>query len=562
MKEIHFSARRFAFVLLAAGLLTFSAAAGRCLNSPLRFDETDFAAQARAIVRHGVPKISYAEDRLIHVRPYFGYDAHYGMWHPALYLYSLAAGLKIWGDGGHWTFRLTGLLWFMASAALALRMMGGLVEKERRGTARIFLAGLILLCPLLTDGSLFIDIDNTSLNFSLLLFMAAYFRYENETSPKALGILGLAFAFALLSKLTTPFFLLPVIVIYQTLKGNLRRGLVQAAGAAAMGTVLFAAAYWIYCRAANYPAHFMFDVMAGKTGMIGLLQSFKRMMHSFHWHFVWISPPVFLILAVLTARRFRAYLSGEKPGKTDFLILFSAVNACVYIVLGGLFGKYLFPAVFAGLMAFAALEGASFSFFRIRRYLIGMGLFLLALHVFMVPPLQERFPSLQVHASGWAALLWNERTRGLLISLAGFAALFFFGKRSAGISGASQFTFFLLIYLLAANPAGALKAAFSSDDRSPYRIVQERGFEETAGFLNAEAKNGQTLLAPKDLGFYYKGRYYFSDDPEAQSAGTAADFAADSEKFPLLEPAVLAAGNFKPFKKTGDFMIYKKGSSA
>ena len=52
------------------------------------------AAQASAILVHGVPRLSFAEDRMQHLGSYYGYGAYYGMWHPPVYLYTLAAAVR------------------------------------------------------------------------------------------------------------------------------------------------------------------------------------------------------------------------------------------------------------------------------------------------------------------------------------------------------------------------------------------------------------------------------------------------------------------------------------
>ncbi len=64
-------------VVLLAGLLSFGLTVWRYGDSPLRFDEADFAAQAQGILVHGVPKVSLEEDKLLHLKAgYLGYDAH------------------------------------------------------------------------------------------------------------------------------------------------------------------------------------------------------------------------------------------------------------------------------------------------------------------------------------------------------------------------------------------------------------------------------------------------------------------------------------------------------
>ena len=74
-------------LLLAMALVAASSylcVAGRYLDRPLRFDETEWPVQAGGILRHGVPKVLYGEEKMLWLSPFRGYDAHYGMWHPPL----------------------------------------------------------------------------------------------------------------------------------------------------------------------------------------------------------------------------------------------------------------------------------------------------------------------------------------------------------------------------------------------------------------------------------------------------------------------------------------------
>src|SRR5690242_21278329 len=92
------SIRALLIAAFAAAALVFAANAARYLPSPLRFDETEFARQAGGILKHGTPFLYYPEDSRVRTRPFFNYtSAYYGMWHPPVYLYSLAASARFFG---------------------------------------------------------------------------------------------------------------------------------------------------------------------------------------------------------------------------------------------------------------------------------------------------------------------------------------------------------------------------------------------------------------------------------------------------------------------------------
>ncbi|MSO55546.1 MAG: hypothetical protein EXQ55_01285 [Acidobacteria bacterium] len=156
-----------------AGAATFSITAWRLIDSPLRFDEVDFAEQADGILRHGVPKILYSQTRHIATPVERGQDVdtRYGMWHPPLYLYSLAACLKAFGHG-NWAVRAAGLGWFLITTAVVWWTVSRRRPPDRLfGTLAIAMA---LLSPLVAQGIFFLDIDNTSLSAALILFTAAF----------------------------------------------------------------------------------------------------------------------------------------------------------------------------------------------------------------------------------------------------------------------------------------------------------------------------------------------------------------------------------------------------
>ena len=123
------------------------------------------------------------------------------------------------------------------------------------------------MTPLLMQGGLYLDIDNTSLLFALLVVIWLYLQDPDTVSPRRLGLLALAFAFALASKLTTPYMLLASIGVYQLLRRQPVRAFVQPAFIGVGGTAVFGAAYLSYCALLRYPAQFMFQyTYLGKIG--------------------------------------------------------------------------------------------------------------------------------------------------------------------------------------------------------------------------------------------------------------------------------------------------------
>src|SRR5260370_30159653 len=143
----------------------------------MRFDETEWPPQAIGILKHGVPKLLYSEEsvRWATSSMYYGFDAHYGMWHPPTYLYSLAVTAQLFGTGTV-AMRATSLAWLLLSLVVVWQITGLLLGQEAPLLVRAVPIALILMTPLLMQGGLYLDIDTTSLLLALLPLIWLYLR--------------------------------------------------------------------------------------------------------------------------------------------------------------------------------------------------------------------------------------------------------------------------------------------------------------------------------------------------------------------------------------------------
>ena len=563
------------WIIVAAcslAFLTFSLTVVRYLNSPLRFDEVEWPIQAEGIIRHGVPKVLYSDDRTLYTHSYYGYDAHYGMWHPPLYLYSLAAAAVFFGTGNV-PMRSVGLIWFALSLCVLWRILALLPNRPNTVMLRAIPFALALLTPLIAEGSLYLDIDNTSLAFGLLLFAFLFLKSPNDDSPKQLLFLTLSFAFSLWSKLTTPFVMLASLVAYHWLNGNYRRGALQGLVIGGIGSGIFLLTYLLYCKVLGYPPWFMFEITyLGKKGLYASPHALKEILHSLRWHFVWISPPIAIMLLVLTVNRARAYFVRRQLEKVDFLLIFSLAGLAVYTLWGALWGKYSFPAVLSGVIALGHQISSSRYPERIahtRTFLI-LVLGLLVVHLIGVPPLQLRPPGFDLRSAGLRQAVADSRNVHLLVSVGAFAAFLIVTryvvlaeKRETGL-----LLTLLLIYVLTANPINAMKILLSADDRSPYRPFRDRGFTQTVELLNTTLRRDDVILSPKDVGFYFRGKHYSTEQTLAfhgvfglrrLALSSEVDYVVDSEKYPTIPERDLLVGtpSIVPLKRIGDFVIYR-----
>lgn len=554
----------FALYFLAG--VTFTLTVARYLNSPLRSDEVSFPTQVAGIIRHGVPKVLYSEDRLIHTYLYYGYDALYGMWHPPLYLYSLSVPAALFGIGNI-PMRAVGLVWFILSLWLVWCIAGVISDKPTPIIARGIPLALILLTPLLVEGSLYLDIDNTSLAFSLLLFAWFYLKSPQDESLKRLFLLGLIFTFSLWSKLTTPFIMLASVLVYQCLNRNFKKGILQSVVIGGFGIGLFLLTYWIYCHIFNYPFWFMFDMTYfGKSNMYLFPHALKRVLHSLRWNFVWISPAISIMLGILAILRIRSYISRGKLERMDFLVIFALLGLATYTFWGGLWGKYTFPVVLAGVTAVGFYISNSLTSIRIRRPVVFMSflLMLAIIHLIAIPNLQVKPPGFDLRSAGLWQAISDIRNLYLLVIVTAIIIFFSIAWRFIVVEKREAALFImLLIYLLAANPINSMKIIFSPGDLSPYHPFQEKGFVQTIQFINYTLGRDDVIFAPRDIGFYFHGRYYPTDD-ELAKLQKLTDlpricYIVDSENYPAISVRgfFMKTSSIVLLKRIGTFAIYQ-----
>jgi hypothetical protein len=563
---------RWLAALISVAVGTYACVVALYLGRPLRFDETEWPVQAAGILRHGVPKVLYTEDKMLWLKPLLGYaDAHYGMWHPPLYEYSLALGTLLLG-GSDAALRGVSLLWFAATLMLAWRLLGRVLP----GTPALLRAvplALLLLTPLVSDGSLHLDIDNTSLAFALLLFADVFLRDPGDTSWRRCLLLGLILAFALWSKLTSPFLVLGAAVVYLFLDRRFLGGIKLALVAFITGLGLFLATYWLYCRLLHYPPRFMFEHSYLHNRKIYQPTDLWPSVQSMRWHTVWLSPGIALLLLYAFGARVVGFLRQRRAEAADFLLLAAAMIFFFYVPWGGLFGKYTVPGAMLGLVGAAPQLAAAIREARIERPRAYLALSLaLLLALCLLPALQVRPPHAAFGSLGWKESVLDVRNLVLLLAVGALGIFHLLSRRlvrAATAGGALLVS--LMVYVAVANPVNALKVVLPDYDRSPYRPFLDRGFAPVIGTLNAEYGDTAVLICPKDVGHYFRGSHYPLETvtslegsaalrPLIASGRIAA--VVDDVKYPTLtDPALLQELDRTSARtQRGDFVIWRLGN--
>lgn len=562
-----------AWCLVALAAITFALAAARYLPSPLRFDESEWVPQAHGILRHGTPMLTYAEDQRLFARPYYGYDAHYGMWHPPLFAYSLAVAIAAFGDGNV-AVRLVPLAWGLLALWLAWRTARSALPEDP--LLRAIPAAVAVLSPLVLEGLFYVDIDNSSLAAAVFALVAVHVHMVPSSPTRRCIVLGVLFALALWSKLTTPALMLAAIAADTWLRQGFIRALGQAVTIALIGAGLFAATYLAYCRVLDYPASFMFDATyLGKRGMYSSLPPFGPLLHSTWWNVVWVSPPLALAGAWTIVRRVRRYLRERVVEDTDVLLAFAVITFTEYTIAGALMGKYTVPAAMA-IAIVVGVEGArGLADLRVTRAvpLLMVAAALAALHLVIVPPIVVRPPDAFAAAgAGLAAGAANPRSLYLLVAVAaGLLACAIWQRTFTAGATASRTILAMMLWLAAVNPIAQARVVLSSADRSPLRPFEEYGFGDAVRWLREHAAPDAVVICPKDIGLRFGGRYYAIEPYAGEWRDVLVDtlrradvrFVVDSNTYPSLrDRRPLEEAGFAPVAAAGDFVIYGRAETS
>ena len=564
---------RLLLALLAVAAAVYVCVLVRYLDRPLRFDETEWPVQAAGIVEHGVPKVLYSEYRAIWLTPLLGFDAHYGMWHPPVYQYSLALGTLVLGTSNA-ALRGVSVLWFLASLVLAWKLLPLVLPRGTPALVRAVPLALVLLSPLVNEGSLHLDIDNTSLTFFMLLFSYVFLRAPQDDSWRRCLALGLLFALALWSKLTTPFLLAGAAVVFLFLSRRYRGAFRLALVALPVGLGLFFLTYFLYCRLFDYPPSFMFEYSYLHNRKIYQPNDLWPIVQSMRWHTIWVSPVIVLLLGFGFVARVRSFLRERRAEPADFLLLAAAMIFFFYVAWGGLFGKYTVPGTILGLLGLAPqLVGAMMDvrLERPRIFLLLCGCLLLA-HSLFLPALQLRPPRAAAPSYPWRDSILDPRNLTLLLALVSLAIFYLVSRRLlASSSKSAPFLVSLVVYAAIANPVNILKTVLPDYDRSPYRPFFDRGFEEAVEVLNREYGETSVILCPKDIGFYLHGRYYPLESIGAIQGSEAlrpiieggeTDAVVDNLKYPTLTDAAMLRrlDEIAARSMAGDYVIWRLGA--
>jgi hypothetical protein len=181
------------------------------LRKPLIMDEMEFPAVAQAIKYTGSP-IYYRGETNSH---------NVGLWHPPLYIVTLAAWQVIFGSSV-----ISNRVYGLFNACLALVLIGLFVIQRWDWRGGLWKQNLALLptllisiaiastAPLYIQGSILPDIDTQVLPLLITMFFLLLFELRRRVTARTYwGVFVLALAVQFFAKLTTPVLLVPAFMM-------------------------------------------------------------------------------------------------------------------------------------------------------------------------------------------------------------------------------------------------------------------------------------------------------------------------------------------------------------
>jgi hypothetical protein len=499
-------------LVVVFGILLFSATA----DEPLQLDNMDFPAVARATSVSGVPIYYRGEES----------PKHSGLYHPPLYIYALAAWIKLFGFG-EVPVRMFGIACALLQAGIVLAIIQTLLGRKRaRHIAPWFLAAF-LLNPYTLQTASIADIDSTVYGPVLCAILLYTLRLtwrngERRTDTVGLGefaVISFFVALGLWAKLTTILLLVAVLPLLLVARFGWAKAVLTSVLVTGTGVAAFAASYWAYgvLTGLDVTQTVKFTIYSfltrGSSGNSGIMARISDKLTNFpimapiHIQWTGLFPWVIVLCACVLSFWYAARRKSALHAHIA-VVLGTALATTVYycgqtLTFGGAPFKYTFvywalviaaPALLAFLLygsvdmfhngwsiAVAALV------FCISSY-IGLMVIRDAIIVGATEPQRNvwiwRAPAVAALLSIALARNWKAHSRGLLAaSLSAYVGL------NAGI---------------------ALYHA-----RVPYSTTYDygqMGFTDTVAFVRTNTTPESVIVSMKDIGFAADRRYFENYD--------------------------------------------------
>lgn len=408
-----------------------------------------------------------------------------------------------------WVFRSFGVICNLLSAFF-LYLIGERIYKNM-GKMAVF---LYLLLPVVIQGSLLPDIDNSLLTMFMLLFTFIYL-WTSATLQRQLGF-AIFFFILLWTKNTTPYLyliIIPVMEWFQTKK-------LWSAGLSLILGLITTGLFYIslYCFSLFSPANYYAGAIGHNNSyfLAGLNQLFRLktilfVLYNINTFVLWCGP-VLIILGFFSIMFIRKESSRQNKGALVFLYLQAVLVSAGYFIIkttAAGFPKYTFPACafLSLLVAYVFVINHKKLFeFKIRDsvlFLSGMAGWIF----FIRDPLYSgQVLRLELfYMPGFANIVFQQITHYLfLYTMLTILFLIFWLMLKNSLKAV---LFFFLLYALMTN---FFQAFASYNVRYAYG---EKGFSAATRYLQAGHVRYNQILSRYDL------QYYLSDRRQLYASG-------------------------------------------
>jgi len=291
------------------------------LNKPFNLDEADpFALAAHSVL----------EDAKI-----FSTNHYLGLCHPPLYIYTLAATFKIFGETTA-IARGLGLFYYCLTFILLLLICKELFPPKQFHFIALIAGSLYLINPLLIQYSLLIDIDGGLLVLLMVLFCYFFIRFDKlPMSPGRILCLGFLFGLTLLAKFVTSPLIIPAIFLYYILRRSPKQAFLYSLGILLIGTASFWSIWYLYCRIFDTPLLYPINNNLSRLNQGGFLltqQKIIQIKYSLLYSIWWVSPAFAGLMIMSTLSRVRIFIKRKLVESIDFFLILALLVWFFYFI--------------------------------------------------------------------------------------------------------------------------------------------------------------------------------------------------------------------------------------
>jgi hypothetical protein len=504
------SVRRLIYLAGALALVFYLVNAVHYAKLPLRIEESEWPPMAKAIYETGKPEIAADETHRVRFDENLEIDQSpmIGAWHPPLYLYTAAASMTVLGTDSPYRLRAVGITALLCAAVLLLLIAREVTSRWRLigGAAAI----LLLIHPFAIQGSTFLDIDTQLYAPVVLLAIWAAIRLakrQGALGPPQVLAIGATLALVTWTKMTTTIILVGVLAGWWLLSRRpFRRALLEAIAFVATGAALFFSTYGLWCKLANVPFSYTFEVTFEQKSN-RLFSSWIVVDHAVHWHLRWLAAGLVILTLVYLGDLLRNFVSQRRLRPLDLPFLFGLGVLITYVFLsptdGTYQGKYVYPALPTLLLPISWMLLRESAKRNVRLLLWPAAAAIGAIAVLVLPDQITGLAEFNVHYGSWRYELELAAVAGVALGLAWLLG----GRR--GFGGG-------VVVVLAMLLIGQAVHSYRANTSPMYPIPDTNDFLSAVHDIERETPRSDIVIAPKDMGFYVKGRVIEGEDAFAR----------------------------------------------